>query len=117
MEILELLESLLEHVTEIAIIGFEFAGVIVIILAGLRAVWDCIKKDHHARIRLGNTLALGLQFLMGGEILHTVVSNSLKDIAVVAALFAVRTGLAFVNHWELTEEKAEEKEEKEEKHE
>ena len=38
MAFLHALEALLRHVVDIAIVGFEFVGVFVIVLAGLRGI-------------------------------------------------------------------------------
>ena len=44
MEILKVLEEMLRHVVDMAIVGFEFVGVFVIILAGLKGIRDYVKK-------------------------------------------------------------------------
>lgn len=100
------LHQLLQSVIDIAILFFEFVGVAVILAAGLRGVWDCIKHNPQIRLHLATGLALGLEFKLGGEILRTVIVQDLSEIAVVAAIIALRAALAFLIHWEIKVEKA-----------
>ena len=70
---METLELLLRHVVDAAIVCFEFIGVFVIILAGLRGIRDYIKKNPQIRLNLATGMALGLEFKLGSEILRTVI--------------------------------------------
>lgn len=108
MEILEILESLLRHMVDVAIVGFEFVGVFVIILAGLRGVRDYMKNNPQIRLNLAIGMALGLEFKLGSEILRTVIVRELSEIATVAAIIVLRAALTFLIHWEIKEEKADE---------
>ena len=69
MEILKVLEEMLRHVVDMAIVGFEFVGVFVIILAGLKGIRDYVKKSPQIRLNLAIGMALGLEFKLGSEIL------------------------------------------------
>ena len=106
MEILEVLEALLRHVVDIAIVGFEFVGVFVIILAGLRGIRDYFKKNPEIRLNLAIGMALGLEFKLGSEILRTVIVRELSEIATVAAIIVLRAALTFLIHCEIKVEKA-----------
>ena len=70
MEVLKVLEELLRHVVDIAIVGFEFVGVFVIILAGLQGMRDYVRKNPQIRLNLAIGMALGLEFKLGSEILR-----------------------------------------------
>lgn len=106
MEILEVLEGLLRHVVDVAIVGFEFVGVFVIILAGLRGIQDYVKKNPQIRLNLAIGMALGLEFKLGSEILRTVIVRELSEIVTVGAIIILRAALTFLIHWEIKEEKA-----------
>ena len=108
MEVLKVLEELLRHVVDIAIVGFEFVGVFVIILAGLQGMRDYVRKNPQIRLNLAIGMALGLEFKLGSEILRTVVVRDLAEIATVAAIIVLRAALTFLIHWEIKEEKADE---------
>ncbi|MEG0565569.1 MAG: DUF1622 domain-containing protein [Hungatella sp.] len=102
------MELLLRQVVDIAIILFEFVGVFVIIIAGIRGVWDYLKHNPQIRLNLATGMALGLEFKLGSEILRTVVVRELSEIATVAAIIALRAALTFLIHWEIKVEKADE---------
>ncbi|MEG0215288.1 MAG: DUF1622 domain-containing protein [Hungatella sp.] len=102
------MELLLRQVVDIAIILFEFVGVFVIIIAGIRGVWDYLKHNTQIRLNLATGMALGLEFKLGSEILRTVVVRELSEIATVAAIIALRAALTFLIHWEIKVEKADE---------
>ena len=110
MEILKVLEEMLRHVVDMAIVGFEFVGVFVIILAGLKGIRDYVKKSPQIRLNLAIGMELGLEFKLGSEILRTVIVRDLAEIATVAAIIILRAALTFLIHWEIKEEKADEEE-------
>ena len=105
MELYEMLEQLLTHVIDIAILVFEFVGVTVIIISGCRGVVDYIKRNPEIRLNLATGMALGLEFKLGSEILRTVIVRQLSEIATVAAIIALRAALTFLIHWEIKVEK------------
>lgn len=111
MEAFEVLEHLLHYVVETAIFCFEFMGVLVIVLTGIRGIWGFFKKDSHLRLNLVMGMALGLEFTLGSEILHTIVARGFTEIATVAAIVVLRVALTVLIHWEIKSEKAEEEEE------
>lgn len=108
MELYELLEQLLTHVVDIAILVFEFVGVFVIIISGCRGIMDYIRHNPEIRLNLATGMALGLEFKLGSEILRTVIVRDLSEVATVAAIIALRAALTFLIHWEIKVEKADE---------
>ncbi len=48
-----------------------------------------------SRIRLGHSLSLGLEFLIGGSILKTAVAPTWNDIGQLGTIIAIRTVLNF----------------------
>ncbi len=105
MQIYGLLEQLLTHVVDIAILVFEFVGVAVIIISGCRGIVDYVKHNPEIRLNLATGMALGLEFKLGSEILRTVIVRQLSEIATVAAIIALRAALTFLIHWEIKVEK------------
>ena len=101
----ESLEILLRQVVDIAIIFFEFMGVIAIIVTGIRGIRDSIRHNMDIRLNLAQGMALGLEFKLGSEILRTVVVRELSEVAVVAAIIILRAALTFLIHWEIRIEK------------
>lgn len=104
---MEILNEALAFFVEAAILLFEWVGVIVLVVAGIRGVINYVRHDPLTRLRLAQGLAMALEFKLGGEILHTVVARELKEIAVVGAIILLRAALTFLIHWEIKNEKDE----------
>ncbi len=98
------LETLLENIVEIAILFFEFVGIIIIIWTGIVGVSKYIRRRPDTRIVLAKGLALGLEFKLGSEILRTVVVREWREIAIVGGIIILRAALTFLIHWEIKEE-------------
>jgi uncharacterized membrane protein len=99
------LEMVLRNVVDILILLFEFMGVLVIAVAGIRGIADYVKHNPGIRLNLAQGMALGLEFKLGSEILRTVIVRELSEVAVVAAIIALRAALTFLIHWEIKVEK------------
>ena len=59
---MELLHTILNDLTEIAILLFEFIGVGILVFAGLRGIWDCLHHSPRTRLHLAKGMSLGLEF-------------------------------------------------------
>lgn len=105
---METLVTILHQVVEAAITLFEFAGVMVIIAAGIRGIWDYLRRNPMIRLNLANGLALGLEFKLGSEILRTVVVRELNELLIVGGIIILRAALTFLIHWEIKEEHSKE---------
>ena len=113
---LEGYEVILENIASFAVITLEMIGIIVIIIGAFKSIAfnfsKLISKNHHnIRIDLGQSLALGLEFKMGAEIIKTVLVRDLQELIVLAFIIALRAGLAVLIHWEIKLEKKESSEE------
>lgn len=93
--------GLLDSIVGVAIHCFEFIGVVIIVAAGLKGLVQYIRRDPTVRLQLAQGMALGLEFKLGSEILRTVVVRELSEVALVAAIIAVRAALTFLIHWEI----------------
>lgn len=85
----------------------EVVGVIIIIIASLKAVIKFIKRKLNfyetdsIRIEFSMGLALALNFKLGAEILKTVIVSTLDEFLVLAAVTIIRIIISFVIHWEV----------------
>lgn len=102
------LESLLHQIVDFSIVFFEMMGVIIIILAGIKGVYNYFLHHPSIRLNLAKGMALGLEFKLGSEILRTVIVRDMKEIATVAGIIALRAALTFLIHWEIKIEEAHE---------
>ena len=103
------LQAFLEAWVGIAIHGFELVGVFIIIAAGVKGLIHFVRRDPTVRLQLAQGMALGLEFKLGSEILRTVIVRELSELALVAAIIAVRAALTFLIHWEIKNESVHQK--------
>lgn len=99
-EIIEILESVLHNIANFAILLFEYIGVFVVIVSGIRGLFSYISKDPKTRINLGHGLEMGLTFMLCGEILRTIIVRTLEEIAIVGGIIVLRVALTLLLHWE-----------------
>lgn len=97
-------EGVLNSVVSIAILLFEFMGVLVLLLTGIVGICNYFRRDPFCRLKLAKGMAMGLEFKLGSEILRTVAVRELQEIAIVGAIILLRAALTFLIHWEIKEE-------------
>lgn len=107
MELIADAEHLMEIIVEVAILIFEFMGVGIIVVSGLKGFWNYVRRSPETRIKLAQGLAMGLEFKLGSEILKTVIVREWTEIATVAGIIFLRAALTFLIHWEIKEERNE----------
>ena len=105
---IEMMELVMQHIVEIAILCFEFIGVVVIIISGAKGFWNYVRRKPEMKITLAQGLAVGLEFKLCSEILKTVIVREWKEILTVAGIIGLRAALTFLIHWEIKEEVREE---------
>lgn len=100
MEFLHLLETCFTYAVELIIFVLEIMGISVICVGAIRDFVEYFSRKTNIKLDLAESLALGLEFLLGGEILHTVIAKELSDILVVGAIIVMRVVLTVLIHWE-----------------
>ena len=97
-----MLENLFHTIITLIIHLLEAMGVMIILFGAARDfIWYFAGKAVNVRLDLARSLALGLEFKLGGEILRTVIARDLHEIATVGAIIALRGALSFLIHWEI----------------
>lgn len=92
------------------IIGtIELMGTAVIIFGSIKAFYmyakSIINHEHYPiKLSLGNSLALGLEFKMGAEILKTVTIRTIDEIMILGAIIVLRALLSILIHFEVKNE-------------
>ena len=105
---MEQLHEILNILVDGAILLFEFVGVIVIIISGIRGIYSYFRRDPLTRLNLAKGMAMGLEFKLGSEILRTVIVREFSEIFIVAGIILLRATLTFLIHWEIKNEEAQE---------
>lgn len=113
-EFIEIMEMILENVAEIAEVVFAVVGVLIILVNFVKGLYYYLKNDKRSKFVLAEGYTMGLEFLMAGEIIHTVIAKDLSTVIFVGAVVVVRVALTLLLHWEVQCEKKDEKEEREE---
>lgn len=95
-----------------AALALEAAGVAIIVLgslcsalvtigSGLRC-GDLATRYRQVRQRIGRSILLGLEILVGGDIIRTVAEQpTLESVSVLAGIVLIRTFLSFTLEVEL----------------
>ena len=93
-----------EIVTYIAY-GIEGAGVLVIVIGFVVGTVRCLPQlqsrptavvYHEYRQVIGRSILLGLEFLIAGDVIRTViVSHTMTDVAILALMVLIRAFLSF----------------------
>ena len=114
-----LLENILHVIVPELIVILELVGVIIIAIGAIKAIYYYVKKhinnkDYNIKLILGESLALGLEFNLGAEILKTIVVRELSEMYVLAAIIVMRVVLSLLLHFEVH---GDEKHERDEFHE
>jgi uncharacterized membrane protein len=100
-----------KSIIEAAGYGIEAVGVLIIVLGSLiavvrfgRGLWRPTDSEGYRELRrdLGRSIILGLEFLIAGDIIRTVVvSDTLSSVAVLALIILMRTFLSLTLHLEV----------------
>lgn len=102
-------EEYLRLIVDAAILLFEYTGVLVLVIAGIRGIIDYFRHNSLTRLHLAKGMAMGLEFKLGSEILRTVTVREFREIAIVGAIILLRAGLTFLIHWEIKNEEIQNK--------
>ena len=115
MTIIEPANAALDTLVRFAVLSLELAGTLTILAGAAAAIFLFVSRVRACGIQaayqpvlavLGRSILLGLEFLVAGDILKSLVINpSLDDLLVLAGLILVRTflsvslGVEINGHW------------------
>jgi uncharacterized membrane protein len=109
MNLVELLRGAAQGVaTVVEAVGVAIVALAVLLAAG-RYLADLVRRSQpfppeDLRLRLGRSLALSLEFLLGADILRTAVEPTWDEIGRLAAIAAIRTALNYFLQREIAED-------------
>lgn len=93
LQALEVFELYFTEFIEIVVLFFEVFGVGIIVQNGILGMIHYFKKMP-VQLTFSKGLALGMLFLLIGEILHSVVATNLKDLVYIGLLVLIRMYIA-----------------------
>jgi len=96
-------EEILHTFIMITIHGLELMGIFIVVCGAIGAFCGYLfRHAPNVRLSLAQSMALGLEFKLGGEILRTVIARDWNDILTVGAIILLRAALTLLIHWEIT---------------
>ena len=107
------MHDIIKILSQYAAYFMEAVAALIIICGSARSVFlyakhcmfskECLKEFTQTRLRLGHSLSLGLEFLIGADILKSAVSPTWQALGQLAAIVAIRSAINFLLMWELKE--------------
>ena len=106
-------ETIMDFKSLISIAGYgvETVGVLIIIAGCILSSWKFITQYRNDpagvayatyRRRLGRSIIMGLEFLIAGDIIRTVVvADTLINVTILGLIVLIRTFLSFTLHFEV----------------
>jgi uncharacterized membrane protein len=102
----------LDLTSELFAAVFGYVGIAIILYGGLKGFVHFLhatvsRKGHipHIRIELAAHLSLGLEFLVGKDIVETIVDPSWDDLGKLIVVVLLRTGVSLFLEYELLQTK------------
>ena len=105
-EIVAFLEEVVHYAAEIGIHVVELVGIVILLVSAAQGIIGYVKKDPHIRLKLAQGIALALEFKLGGEVLHTVITRQWEELGILGAVIALRAALTVLLHWEIKNEES-----------
>ena len=90
------------------IMVLEMIGVVILLVYAGKALVAVFKSTHRCKQLLSEGITTALSFLLGGEVLKTIVAPDWKDIGMTCAILLMRAGMTVLVQWEHTHEIKEE---------
>ena len=104
----EAIEKFFHVIVRYGIMLMEIIGVIVLLYSAACALIRLLRKEkENVSLRLAKGIALALEFLLCGEIMHTLVVRDMQELILVGAIVLMRIARTLLIHWEAGHEKAE----------
>ena len=82
----------------------EFCGVLVLVIASVKALVGYFQKDTCVRLNLAQGIGLALEFKLGGEVVRTTVVRDWSELGILGAIILLRGALTLLIHWEIRNE-------------
>ena len=86
------------------IMVLEMIGVVILLIYAGKALVAVFKSTHRCKQLLSEGITTALSFLLGGEVLKTIVAPDWKDIGMTCAVLLMRAAMSVLIHWEVTNE-------------
>ena len=103
----EILHHLLHEIITYSVLGFEWIGVIIVAISGIRGVVELFKKNPDIDLHLSQGMAVALQFMLCAEIVKLITIGDLTDIILVLSIVILHIAITLLVAFELKHKKHE----------
>ena len=103
----EVLEEVLQTVVRYGILAVEAVGVVVMLVGTFRALVRLFTDRGGSRRIMAEGVTTALSFLLGGELLKTLIAPDWRDLGMTCAILLMRAAMAVLLHWESKNEEHE----------
>ena len=98
---LEQIELSFQNVIRYGVLALEAVGSVLILFFSVRSVIALLKKDlKRSRHEMTIGITTGLSFMLGSEVLKTLIAPGWGDIGMTCAILLMRAGITLLVHWE-----------------
>ncbi|MBQ3425415.1 MAG: DUF1622 domain-containing protein [Clostridia bacterium] len=92
------------NIVNYCILILEAVGVVILIIHAVKALISVFKSTHQSKRQLSEGITTALSFLLGGEVLKTIVAPDWQGIGMTCAILLMRAAITVLLHWESTHE-------------
>ena len=96
----ETLETFFQTVVRYGVLVLEAVGAVIIFVSAVKALISALKEHGKSKIVFAEGIATALNFLLGSEVLKTIIAPDWRDIGMTCAIIVMRAAMALLVHWE-----------------
>lgn len=96
----EVMEEILHAIIRYGILAVEAVGVVVMLVGTFRALVRLFTDRGGSRRIMAEGVTTALSFLLGGELLKTLIAPDWRDLGMTCAILLMRAAMAVLLHWE-----------------
>lgn len=105
---LETISDFFTTVIRYGIVFLEITGAVLIVINAVQALYHLIRGNKkQAREEMAEGITLGLSFLLGSEVLKTIIAPDWNDLGMVCAILMMRAMVSILLYFEKKFESAE----------
>lgn len=101
----EVLEHIFGTVVQYGILLFESIGVIILLVSAVKALVGLVKSRTVSKLEMAEGVSTALSFLLGGEVLKTIIAPDWTEIGMTCSVLLMRAGMSVLIAWESKHEK------------
>ena len=97
----ERIEIGFKHVLNYGITLVEIIGAVIVFFYTFKALYFLLRHNHsRSHTLLTDGISTGLSFLLGSEVLKTIIAPDWSAIGMTCAILVMRAGMTLLVHWE-----------------